>query len=137
MRRSRISWVPVLLVLITACGGSSFTEKAHSSLGTALVATNAARDEFLAWDKAHQLELVDAAPTAEAAKASLAAYRAKRAPVLHAFTVAYTAIGAAAAYIPLVDKGIKKESDLLPLLADVATAAIATRDAYLAIRGQE
>lgn len=132
MRSARI--VPLVLIL-AACGGS-FTDRANKTLATSLAATNAARDQFLAWDKAHQLELVDGSTTKDEAEAKLAAYRMKRQPVLKAFTLAYTAIGAAAATIPLVDKGIKREFDLIPLLADAVVAVTAIKEGYDALRGE-
>lgn len=135
MRRQPVAIVLLLVAVAAGCGGGSFTDHAHRSLNTALAATNAARDEFVAWDKAHQLELVDAAATKEAAEAALTAYRSKREPVLRAFTITYTTIAAAAAMIPLVDRGIKKDVDLLPLLSEAATAAMAIKDAYKALRG--
>jgi hypothetical protein len=135
MRRQTIA-PAVLLLLAAGCGGASFTDTTSKTLNTSLAATNAARDQFIAWDKAHQLEIVDGADTKEEAQAALAAYRAKRAPVLKAFTIAYTSIAAAAAMIPLVERGIEKDLNLIPLLVDVAHAAVAVKDAYEAIRGE-
>ena len=135
MRPRTIAPVVVLALLAVGCGGASFTSTAHKALNTSLASTNAARDQFLAWDKAHQMEIVDVADTKEAAQAGLAAYRAKRLPVIKAFTIAYTSIGAAASLIPLVDKGIKKDTDLIPLLGDVAAAVGAVKQAYDAIKG--
>lgn len=126
----------IVVVLLVACGGGSFTDKANKTLATSLAATNAARDQFLAWDKAHQLELVDGSTTKDEAQAKLAAYRMKRQPMLKAFTMAYTAIGAAAAMLPLIDKGIKKEFDLIPLLSDAVSAALAVKEGYDALRGE-
>lgn len=132
--RARVAALVALVCALSACSGS-FTDRAHRTLNTTLAATNAARDEFVAWDKAKQLELVDAAETKEAAEAALAEYRRKRAPVLRAFTIAYTSIAAAAAMVPLVDKGIKKESDLVPLLTDAVNAAVELKKAYDVIKG--
>jgi hypothetical protein len=132
MRRPAIA--ALVLVVLAACGGS-FTDKANKTLATSLAATNAARDQFLAWDKAHQLELVDGATTKDEAEAKLAAYRMKRQPVLKAFTAAYVSIAAAAAMLPLVDKGIKREFDLIPLLSDAVSAALAVKEGYDALRG--
>lgn len=137
MRRHTFAPVVVLALLVASPGcGGSFTDTANKTLSTSLAATNAARDQFISWDKAHQMELVDAAATKEEAEAALAAYRAKRVKVIRAFTIAYTSIGAAAALIPLVDKGIKKELDLLPLLTDVAAGVAAVKEAYDAIKGE-
>ncbi len=133
MRRASVA---VLFLFVAGCGGASFTDTANKTLSTSLAATNAARDQFLSWDKAHQMELVAVATSPEEAKDALAAYRAKRMPVIKAFTITYTSIGAAAALVPLVEKGIKKETDLIRLLVDVASAASAVKDAYNAIKGE-
>jgi len=130
--RHSAAFVIVAMVASVGCG-AGFTDKANSTLATSLAATNAARDQFVAWDKAHQKELVDQAATRDAAEGALKSYRAKRGPVLKAFTAVYTAIATAAAAIPLVDKGIKHETDLVPLLSDVAAAALVVKEAYGAI----
>jgi len=134
IRRQSVKILVVWALLLTACG-SSFVDRTQSTLNTSLVATNAARDEFVAWDKAHQQELVATSETQQEAADKLAEYRKKRAPILRSFTVAYATIGAAAAMLPLIDKGLKKEADLVPLLTDIVRATIAIRDAYQAIRG--
>ena len=136
MRRSIVAPAVVLALFVVGCGGASFTDTAQKTLTTSLAATNAARDQFLSWDRAHQLELVDAATSPDDAKADLATYRAKRVKVIRAFTITYTTIGAAAALIPLVERGIKKDTDLIRLLIDVASATAAVKDAYNAIRGE-
>lgn len=134
MRKRNSVFLLVVLVVVTACSGS-IKQRADTALSTALLATNAARDQFLAWDKAHQLELIAAAQTRAQGEAALAAYRAKREPVLHAFTVAYAAIGAAAALVPLVERGLRKDTELTGLIAEAATAIAAIREAVAAVRG--
>ena len=128
-RRSTPSIAVLVLFLVVGCGGS-FVHKANKTLVASLAVPNAARDGFVSWDRAHQLELVDSSATKAEAVARLKTYRAKRAKVLKAFTVAYVSIDIAVALMPLVDKGLKKETDLLPLLADVAVAVAAVKDAY-------
>jgi len=135
IRRQSVNIVAVCLLLATACGGS-FVDRAQSTLNTSLVATNAARDEFTAWDKAHQQQLVDESETQQEAKIKLIDYRKRRAPLLRAFTVTYATIGAAAALLPLIDRGLKKEADLVPLLTEIVEATGAIRDAYQVIRGE-
>lgn len=125
--RHRIAPVALVALLIVGCGGGSFVDKADKTLATSLAATNGARDEFLRWDALHQLELVDAATTEVEAEAALATYRKKRAPVVKAFTIAYSAIAAAAAILPLVEKGTKPERDLVKLLSDAVMAALAVK----------
>ena len=135
MPRPRSIHLISVLLVAAACGGS-FTDKANKTLATSLAATNGARDSFLAWDKDHQLGLVDKATSKEEAVAALAVYREKRAPVLQAFTVAYSVIGAAAALIPLIERGEKKDFDLIPLLVDAASATSDIRAAIDTIRGE-
>ena len=119
--RFSASIVSICVILSAACGGS-VTERTTQALGTALGATNAARDQFTAWDKDHQLVIVDAAKTREAAEKSLSDYRGKRQKIVQAFTVAYTSIASAAAMVPLVEAGTKKDTELLGILADAVGA---------------
>ncbi len=136
MRHQALAPLAVLVLLVSACGATSFVDTTHKTLATSMAATNAARDQFLSWDKAHQLEIVDGADTKEEAQGALASYRAKRLKVIRAFTIAYTSIGAAVALIPLIERGIRKDIDLIPLLSDVAAASIAAKEAYDAIIGE-
>lgn len=124
----------VVLALAGACGGSTFNERANKSLTTALGATNAARDTFVSWDKQHQLDLVSASTTADEAKAKLETYRAKRQAVVRAFTVAYSAIAAAATALAAVDTQ-KAGFDLPALIADAVKAALEVKTAIDAVRG--
>lgn len=125
-----LMFVLAAYLVITACAcGGSLTKNANKSLATALSATNAARDTFVDFDKDHQLGLVDDATSREDAESALAKYRSDRARVLQAFTAAYSAIGAAAAMIPLVEKGEKKEADFRAILFDAVAAALEVKNA--------
>ncbi len=87
---------PLLLLavfLLTSCGPS----ERNRALTTSLAALNAARDSFLAYDAAHQADLVRAAPSEEAGKLTLIEYRARRLGVLEAFVAAYSLLSVAAA----------------------------------------
>ncbi len=126
----------LVLVILAACGGN-FTKRADKTLSTSLVATNAARDAFVSWDEKHQLEIVDRAASRETAEAQLKTYRQKRQDVVKAFAIAYAAIAAAAAAVPLVEKGKTSEGDLLMLLADTLKAANAAKTALDAIQGEQ
>jgi sialic acid synthase SpsE len=123
-----------LVLIALACGGD-FTKRANQTLSTALVATNAARDTFTAWDERHQLRLVEDAATREEAEAALKTYRDKRQAVVKAFAAAYAAIATAAATIPLVDKGERSETDLLVLIKDAVTAAATLKKSVELITG--
>lgn len=131
--RSRAGHAFVVIVLLVAACGGSFTDRAHKTLATSLVAANAARDQFVAWDVNHQQQIVEAAADAESGRAQLAAYRKQRGPVLRAFTLAYTTIAAAAALIPLVDHAGRSESDLARALIDAAAACAAAKTALEAL----
>jgi hypothetical protein len=138
--RDRITPMPrrapvfiILVALLAACGGS-VTQRAERSVSTALTATNAARDYFVAWDERHQLAIVDASVTQIEAETRLAEYRAKRDKVLEAFVTAYTAISAAAAALPLVEAGEMRDGDLMQLLADALVAVTELKSAVDAIR---
>ena len=77
---------------VTACSGSA---RQHT-LRASFVAVNAARDGLLAFDKTHQLEIVDKATTREQAEVDIAAYHARRAVVVTLFELTYRAIALAA-----------------------------------------
>jgi hypothetical protein len=96
-----------MAVLLTACTKNERIETLHASLLT----VNAARDGFVAWDLPHQTAIVEAATSHEQGAAALAAYQAKRKPVVDGFEVAYRAIALAAT-----------QTDDLSLQAALATA---------------
>lgn len=139
MRPARV--VPILLLLAVACGPKQsetpVTDTADKALSTALAAANAARDSFVEWDKAHQLEIVDGAKSREAGAAALAAYRVKRGKVLRAFVGAYASISAAAALVPLVARGERRDADLVGLIAEAVAAVQAVKAAIDEIKGGE
>lgn len=64
----------------------------NQTIAVALTTLNGTRDTFEAYDEAHQVQLVDAAPDKAAADAQLAAYRAKRATFVKALAIAYVGI---------------------------------------------
>ncbi len=74
------------------CGSNSRT----TAIQTSLVAVNAARDGFVAYDRQHQIDIADAATSKEEAKAQLQAYRKDRELLLHSFEVVYRALAIAA-----------------------------------------
>ena len=111
-----------IVILLSACGGGSISHKTNEAIKVALTATNEARTQFTAWDKQHQLSIVDKAQTREQAESELQSYREKRQKIIQAFTVAYSSMAAASALVPLVQAGEKKEKDLFVLLVDAAMA---------------
>ena len=117
----KTSMAVTMLILWTACGGS-ITDRANKAITTSMVATSAARDQFVEWDKGHQTAIVDRATNREEATAGLKAYRQKRQRIVQAFTIAYTSMASAAALVPLVQAGVKKDTELIKLLADSVAA---------------
>jgi hypothetical protein len=123
-----------MLIVGASCGGS-FTDQASKTLATTLTATAAASDQFVEWDKQHQLDIVDDSKTRAEAEERLASYRAKRQRVMKSFTVAFSAIASAAAIVPLVEDGTAGKSDLAKLLLDAASAVKTALDVFREMRG--
>lgn len=80
----------VLLLLIVACVGGR--EKA---LRTGFATVNASREMYLKWDDAKQTQIATTCPSKDECEQMLEAHRAKREPIILAFTAAYAALGAA------------------------------------------
>jgi hypothetical protein len=80
------------LLAIVACGPNRRTR----TLQATVTAINAARDGFVAWDLAHQKELVAKASHRAEALALVEEYRASREFVVVAFGAAYRAVAIAA-----------------------------------------
>lgn len=96
-----------MMISSISCTKNERIETLHASL----IAVNSARDGFVAWDLPHQQAIVEAATSHEQGAAALAAYQAKRKPVVDGFEVAYRAIALAAT-----------QTDDLSLQAALATA---------------
>ena len=84
----------LLALAIVLCGCAASTRE--TTIKTSLLAVQAADGAFVAYDKTHQMEIVERATSLESGRAELAAYRKKQDEVRKAFVVAYTAIGVAA-----------------------------------------
>lgn len=129
----RIS-ILILFSLVTACGGqTTYIQKAQKSLAVTYEAVQVAEKAFVSWDTSHQQEIVAKSNSPEEAAAALNAYRDKRQPVIKAFVVAYSSIASIGAIIPLVEKGLKPESDLMTLLSEAFMASIEVKRAIEAI----
>lgn len=91
-----VSMFFMLLVAVPACGPN----KRAQSIQTTLIAVNAARDGFVAWDRQHQSNIVDTAAARQATRdevvRELDAYHIKRAKVTASFEIAYRALAIAA-----------------------------------------
>lgn len=81
-----------LVAIPSACNGNQRSRTLHA----ALIATNVARDGFVAWDAAHQAQLVESATSRAEAEAALAAYRGRRDKLISDFERVYRAIATAA-----------------------------------------
>ena len=120
----------ILLALLVGCGSrAQFVKRSNATLSTALAATNAARSAFVDWDRSHQKSIVDSAKSAAEATAKLSSYRAKRRAVIRSFTVAYSSIAVAAALLPLVEKGTRKELELVAVITAAVQAVAAVKAA--------
>jgi hypothetical protein len=82
----------VIMLAAIACGPNRRTQ----TLQATIHAVNAARDGFVAWDLAHQSELVKKAGTREEAVVAIDAYRTSREVIVQGFTAAYRGIAVAA-----------------------------------------
>lgn len=91
-QRASLSLLVLILGLVAACNGS----QRQKTLRATLVGMNAARDGLVVFDKSHQLAIVEKATTREDGEQQLAAYRAKRAPVVDGFELAYRLLALAA-----------------------------------------
>lgn len=90
-----VSVICLALFIIMLMSGCERGQRADT-LHTSLIAVNAARDGFTAWDHAHQQSLVDGAVSRETGAAALASYRDQRRAWLDGFEVAYRALAVAA-----------------------------------------
>ena len=96
--RAMVKTAAVLLLIGTlgstlpACGAS----QRETTIKTALVTVDTARDSFVAFDASEQSMIVNKATSLDDGKAQLATYRDRRVKIVEAFTVAYRAIAAAA-----------------------------------------
>ncbi len=111
----------ILLVLVAACCGGSQREKTLQATTVALKTAGAA---FESWDASKQAELNAGAQNYVEGTAALQAYRVKRAPVVRAFELAYTALGIAVVMDSDVDK-----------LTKAVTAATAAKQAFDILKG--
>ncbi len=83
-----------LMCLAVVAGGCAGSQR-EDTIRAALISVDSARDGFLAYDRAHEQQLVAEAVSADDAQAKLKAYQAKRAKVDPLFTGAYHGIAAA------------------------------------------
>jgi len=109
-----VAWL-VLAVGLTACA----LDSQQKAVRAGLISVDATRDGFLAWDKAHQQQLVDQAATAADSDKALTAYRANRAVLVQAFVAVYHALAVAA---------------ITPSQENFGTYLIELKDLYQAIR---
>lgn len=82
----------LMCIALTGCGSSTRVK----TLNATLIAVDSARDGFVQYDRQHQSELVEAAPTRDLAAIELAKYRLSRQPIVEAFAQTYKLIATAA-----------------------------------------
>lgn len=85
----------VCLLLFVSSVSCTQQDRANT-LRASLTAVNTAKAGFVAWDRRHQMQIVEASKTREEAEGALFAYRARRTPVVEGFEVAYRALAVAA-----------------------------------------
>lgn len=130
--------VPVS-ALSAGCGAaqtrSTVVTTAKTTAATVHGALNSLQGVFVEWDRQHQLDLVAAATTHESGEAALAAYRARRQKLYKLFAVAYAAIDAVAATVPLAEIDHVPMADFVALLTKAVTAVRDVQAALLALQG--
>lgn len=110
----------LLAMLVAACSQNERVSTLHATI----IAVNAARDGFTAWDRDHQQSLVTAATTREDAEKAIAEYRVAQTKIVSGFEVAYRALAVAAT-----------QTDDLSLKAAL-TAAAELLDAIQKLKGE-
>jgi hypothetical protein len=126
----------LMLALLASCGGRGKAASTAAHLATTThEALNASRDVFVAWDAQHQLDLVEQATSLEDGQALLAAYRAKRQVVYAVFQGAYGSVAAVAVLVPLVEAGKATTVELIGVVAELAQALTAMREATSTLMG--
>lgn len=86
----------IVCLLLFVSSVSCTQQDRANTLRASLTAVNTAKAGFIAWDRRHQMQIVDASKTREEAESALFAYRARRTPVVEGFEVAYRALAVAA-----------------------------------------
>lgn len=105
-------------LLIVGCEGAR-----QKTLRVSLTSLNAAREGFIAWDLRKQGNIVEAATSLEDGQTKLDEYRKRRERVVEAFTIAYSAL-AAAALDPsanMLIEAAKVAKDLYDLIKELQT----------------
>lgn len=82
-------------IALTATSGCSGSQR-QKTLRAAVLSVNVARDQFLEYDRSHQIGIVEQATSREDGVAKLEAYRKKREPLMKGFEIAYKALALAA-----------------------------------------
>lgn len=85
-----------LMLVVLALAGTPGCAGHQAELRASLIAIDAARDGFIAWDDAHQSAIVKASTSLEQGRADLDRYHQHREPVLRGFEIAYKALAIAA-----------------------------------------
>jgi hypothetical protein len=92
---SAMGIIAALLLMVSlpaSCGVTQRQDTIHASV----IAVDAARQGFVAWDLSHQQALADSATSRADAEAKLSAYRAIQTKIADGITLAYHALAIAA-----------------------------------------
>lgn len=130
---SRAASTIVPLLLVTLLGGAALagstgctSSQRIDTIRNSLVAVNAARDGFTAWDGQHQRDLVKRAATRVEAEAAIAAYHQGRQPVLDGFELAYRLLALAATQNddPSLNAALLQVSTIVDLVKRLTSPAL-------------
>lgn len=125
--------VATVLAAVVFSGCGSFVKNSYKTLETTSATLTASATAFEKYDHDTQMDIVAAGKKAgkskDAIQAELERYRNLRAPVLKAFTEAGAVVVAGRALLPLVEAGVKKETDIAAWLTQLLNAAEAVRQA--------
>ena len=126
-----MKWIAMALLVSSGCAHG--IAGAYQAEANTTKSVDGALHAFEAFDHDYQLLIVSddkkAGKTPEQIESDLQAYRGKRAAVNRAFADAGAALLAGAGRLPLVESGIKKQSDLNAWLVQLAQAAAEVQQA--------
>lgn len=111
----------IIFFLLSACG-ANVRNIAERSAEISYHALKSAEATYHKINENTQLEIVETSKTMQEAKEKTSVHRAKAKKVYKAFTIAYTAIGAASTAISFADIGKLDNAELIKLILDAKEA---------------
>lgn len=114
-------FLAMFLITVIGCG-TNVRNVANRSIEISYHTLKSAESTYHRINESAQLEIVETSKTLSEAKDKTSAYREKAKKIYKAFTIAYTAIGAASTAIAFSDIGKLDEHELIVLILDAKTA---------------